>query len=216
VNTVILCLALATWFGLGYPIARHLGSISWPALAAPPIGLAIQGFLTPLLYVNDIGARAICQVCLGLAAPGVLLSVWDAFNCRWNRSYGSILIALLIAFLFVIVPKWLGSPDFSVFQGNIGDQFWYLTTAFTTSRFDASAIQHMESDSVLEHGFAGVQLALNMRPSAPLMLAGFASLLHRPLLLSWQSGLNQPLHSAVVGEGACSLLLPDHLQADVP
>jgi hypothetical protein len=23
------------------------------------------------------------------------------------------------------------------------------------------------------------------------------------------------LHSAVVGEGACSLLLPDHLQADI-
>jgi hypothetical protein len=183
VNTLILCLALATWFGLGYPIARHLGSVSWPALSAPPIGLAIQGFLTPLLYLNNIGVHATTQVCLGLATPGVLLSAWDAFNCRWNRSHGSIPIALLIAFLFVILPKWLGPPDFSVFQGNIGDQFWYLTTAFTTSRFDASTIQDMDSDFI-EHGFAGVQLALNMRPSAPLMLAGFASFLHRPLLLT--------------------------------
>ena len=34
--------------------------------------------------------------------------------------------------------------------------------------------------------------------------------------LTLWGGLNQPLHSAVGGEGACSLLLTHHLRADVP
>ena len=74
-NTLILFLALTTWFGLGYPIARHLGAVQWTALAAPPIGLAIHGVLTPLIYLHGFTASLTCAICLGLAAPGVF---WDS------------------------------------------------------------------------------------------------------------------------------------------
>ena len=70
-NTLILFLALTTWFGLGYPVARRLGAVQWSALAAPPIGLAIHGVLTPLLYLHGFTAYMTCVICLALSAPGV-------------------------------------------------------------------------------------------------------------------------------------------------
>jgi hypothetical protein len=133
-------LALTTWFGLGYPIARRLGAVQWTALAAPPIGLAIDGMLRPLVYLHGVTASVTCAICLGLAVPGIFLGLRDARRRSWSRTDTIIVIAAFAAFLLVILPKWLGSPDFSVFQGNIGDQFWYLTSAFMTSRFDAPTI----------------------------------------------------------------------------
>ena len=151
-NTPILFLALTTWFGLGYPIARRLGAVEWSALAAPPIGLAIHGVLTPLIYLHGFSAYMTCAICLGLAAPGVFLGLWDIRRHSWSQNDTMIGLATLAAFLLVILPKWFGSPDFSVFQGNIGDQFWFLTNAFTAARFDADAIRRMDA-GVLEIGF---------------------------------------------------------------
>ena len=164
-NTLILLLAPATWFGLGYPIARHLGAVQWTALAAPPIGLAIHGVLTPLIYLQGFTAPLTCAICLGLAAPGVFLGFWDIRRRSWSHNDTIIGLATLAAFLLVTLPKWLGSPDFSVFQGNIGDQFWYLTNAFTTSHFDADAIERMDA-GILEIGFPHVRRALSLRPEA--------------------------------------------------
>jgi hypothetical protein len=183
VDTLILFLALTTWFGLGYPIARRLGAAQWSALAAPPIGLAIHGILTPLIYLRGFTASLTCAICLGLAVPGVLLGFWDLRRRSWSHNDMLISLAALATFLLVILPKWLGSPAFSVFQGNIGDQFWFLTNAFVTARFDADAIQRVDP-GILDVGLADVWRALSMRPEAMLILAGFASLLHRPVLLT--------------------------------
>jgi hypothetical protein len=183
VNTLILFLALTIWFGLGYPIARRLGAVQWSALAAPPVGLAIHCVLTPLIYLRGFTAFLTCAICLGLAVPGVFLGFWDIRRRSWSHNDTMIGMATLAAFLLVILPKWLGSPDFSVFQGNIGDQFWYLTNAFTTARFDADAIRRMDA-GILATGLPDVRGALSMRPSAMLMLAEFASFLRRPVLLT--------------------------------
>jgi hypothetical protein len=152
-------------------------------MAALPIGLAIHGILTPLIYLRGFTAFLTCAICLGLAAPGVLLGFWDIRRRSWSHNDTMIGLATLATFLLVILPKWLGSPDFSVFQGNIGDQFWYLTNAFTTARFDADAIQRVDA-GILDIGISDVRGALSMRPEAMLMLAGFASFLHRPVLLT--------------------------------
>jgi hypothetical protein len=183
VNTHILFLALTTWFGLGYPIARRPGAVKWSALAAPPIGLAIHGVLTPLLYLHGFTASMTCAICLALAAPGVFLGFWDIRRRSWSHNDTMIGLATLAAFLLVILPTWLGPPDFSVFQGNIGDQFWFLTNAFTMARFDADAIQRMDA-GIPDIGFPHARRALSMRPEVMLILAGFASLLHRPVLLT--------------------------------
>jgi hypothetical protein len=181
VNTLIAFLALTTWFGLGYPIARRLGAVQWSALAAPPIGLAIHGILTPLIYLRGFTAYLTCVICLGLAAPGVVLGFWDLRRRSWSHNETMIGLAAFAVFLLVILPKWLGGPDFSVFQGNIGDQFWFLANAFTMARFDADALQR---PGVLDNGFPNAWRALSMRPEVMLMLAGFATFLRRPVLLT--------------------------------
>jgi hypothetical protein len=183
VNTLIVFLALTTWFGLGYPIARRLGAVQWSALAAPPIGLAIHGVLTPLLYLHGFTAFLTFAICLGLAAPGVFLGFWDIRRRSWSHNDAIIGIGTLAAFWIVIMPKSLGSPDFSVFQGNIGDQFWFLTNAFTAARFDADAIRRMDT-GILDIGYIHSKRALSMRPEVMLMLAGFASFLRQPVLLA--------------------------------
>jgi hypothetical protein len=180
---LILFLALTTWFGLGYPVARRLGAVQWCLLAAPPIGLAIHGVLTPLIYLHGFTAYLTCAICLGLAAPGVFLGYWDIRRRSLSHNETIIGLATLATFLLVILPNWLGSPEFSVFQGNIGDQFWFLTNAFTMARFDADAIRRMDA-GILHIGFPHARRALSMRPEVMLMLAGFASVLRRPVLLT--------------------------------
>ena len=173
------------WFGLGYPIARILGLVNWPALAAPPLGLAIYGVILPILYLRGIPASQACLISLTLAAPGILLATWDGLRHQWSRIHLFVLGAAFTAGTLIILPKWAAVPDFSVFQGNIGDQFWYLTNAFIMSRFDAGAIQRLE-DGIIEMGFSlpRLQHALDRRPCAALMLSSFSSVLQRPILLS--------------------------------
>ena len=41
-DVLVVGVAFGLWLALGYPVARRLGSpVVWPALAAPPLGIAI-------------------------------------------------------------------------------------------------------------------------------------------------------------------------------
>jgi hypothetical protein len=51
-----------------------------------------------------------CAICLGLAAPGLLLGFWDIRHRSWSHNETMIGLATLAAFLLVILPKWLGPP----------------------------------------------------------------------------------------------------------
>ena len=119
-DTLVLLLAIFMWFGLGYPIARILGSVSWSALAAPPLGLATYAVILPTLYLKGVPASQVCLISLSLAAPGILLATWDGFHHQWTRIHLFVLGAALTAGILIILPKWAAVPDFSVFQGNIG------------------------------------------------------------------------------------------------
>jgi hypothetical protein len=66
-------------------------------LAAAPIGLAIHGILTPLLYLHGFTASMTCAICLGLAAPGVFLGFWDIRRRCWSRNDTMIGLATLAA-----------------------------------------------------------------------------------------------------------------------
>ena len=131
IDMLIVCLALGTWLGLGYPAARKLGpSVNWPALAAPPLGLAILGALTVIVYVSGLRIETVFKLCIGLAIPGIVLAVRDCLRSPLDLSFGAFPVTLAIATLFVLLPKWLAPPDFPVFQANFGDQFFFLSQAW--------------------------------------------------------------------------------------
>jgi hypothetical protein len=187
IDVLVVCLALGTWLALGYPVARKLGpSVNWPALAAAPLGLAILGALTVILYVSGLRIETVFKVCIGLAIPGIALAVRDGLRSPLDRSHGAFLVTLAIATLLVLLPKWLAPPDFTVFQANFGDQFFFLSQAWNAPHYDYPTIRDMDRDVDLEtqiaRGFPQLTFLMTARPGAALILAGFASTLGQPIL----------------------------------
>jgi hypothetical protein len=183
-DALVVCLALGVWLGLGYPVARKLGpSVVWPASAGPPLGLAIFSVFTVVLYAIGLQLETAFNICIGVGIPGIVLAVRDGLRARLSRSHGAFLVALLIAMLFVLLPKWVGPPEFSVFQANVADQLNYLTGAWMAQHYDYPTIRHMDLESRIAIGLA-VYIPTLMRPAAALMLGSLASAVDQPVLIT--------------------------------
>ena len=158
-------------------------SVRAPALLAPPVGLALHAILVTALYALGLKLISASLIVAGLAAPGVFLTIRDCLGHRWQRSDVAVWASLVAIVFLILLPKWLAAPDFSVFQGNIGDQFYYLTTAFMATRYDFVTLDHLPVGPV---ALVGLDLAapyqLIQRPSISFMLGSVSLLLHRPVL----------------------------------
>jgi hypothetical protein len=169
IDALVVCVAFVLWLGLGYPVARKLGpSVIWPALAAMPVGLAMFAVLTVVLYVWGLRLETAFKICIGLAIPGLVLAVRDGLRSSLDRSHGTFLVTLVIAMLLVLLPKWLGPPEFSVFQANFADQFFYLSQAWYAPHYD----------------YPSLATLMTLRPAAALMLGGLASAIDQPVLVT--------------------------------
>src|SRR5262249_36404662 len=99
-DVLVICLALGTWFALGYPVARKLGpAVVWPAVAALPLGLAILGTLTVALYAAGLRIELVFRVCLALGVPGLVLAARDALRSSLQGSQIAVAITFAIAVL---------------------------------------------------------------------------------------------------------------------
>ena len=184
-DVLVVCLAIGLWLALGYPVARKLGrSVIWPALAAPPLGIAILSILTVILYAWGIRLETAFKIVIGLAIPGIVLAFRDGVRSRFNRLHGALLFTLVLAMFLVLLPKWLGPPEFPVFQANFGDQFNYLSVAWTASQFDYPTIRNMGADADTAIGVDRIAFLIELRPGAPLMLGGLASTLDQSVLIA--------------------------------
>jgi hypothetical protein len=189
IDVLVVCLAIGLWLGLGYPVARKLGpSVIWLALAAMPLGLAIFAVLTVVLYVWGLRLGIAFKICISLALPGIVLAVRDGLRSSLNRSHGAFLITLVAAMLLVLLPKWLGPPEFSVFQANFADQFFYLSQAWNAPHYDYPTIldmdRNMDFESQLAKGVGGLATLMTLRPAAALMLGSLASAIDQPVLVT--------------------------------
>jgi hypothetical protein len=104
------------------------------------------------------------------------------------------LITLVIATLLVLLPKWLAPPDFTIFQGNFGDQFFFLSQAWNAPHYDYPTIRDMDRavdfETQVAKGFPGLTTLMTLRPGAALILAGFASTLGQPILTTFYAYLS--------------------------
>ena len=189
-DVVVVCVAIGLWLALGYPVARALGpSIVWPALAAPSLGLAILSALTVILYASGVRLEVAFKISIALAIPGAVLALRDGLRTGWDHSHWAFLVTLVIAMLLVLLPKWLGPPEFSVFQANYADQFNYLSMAWTPTRYDYPTIRNMDFDTEVAIGVGGIATMIALRPGVPLMLGGLAATLDQPVLIAWYAYL---------------------------
>jgi hypothetical protein len=184
-DVVVVCVAIGVWLALGYPVARKLGpSVIWPALAAPPLGIAILSVLTVVLYAWGIRLETAFKIGIGFAILGIVLALRDGLRSRFNRLHGAFLITLVLAMLLVLLPKWLGPSEFPVFQANFVDQFNYLTIAWSASQYDYPTIRNMDFDTETAIGVERIAFLIELRPGVPLMLGGLASTLDQSVLVA--------------------------------
>src|SRR5262245_23171450 len=156
-DILVLSTAIVLWLGLGYPVAKSLGpSVISPPLAAPPLGLAIQAIITNILYVSGVELGTAFAVCFGLALLGIAMAIRDLFAFGLTRSTITVSFTLLVTILFVLLPRWVAPPSFSVFQGNVGDQFWYLSRAYLALHYDFATLQQTNPDALYLCGPFGI------------------------------------------------------------
>ena len=183
-DILVLSTAIVLWLGLGYPVAKSLGPcVISPPLAAAPLGLAIQAIITNILYVSGVELGTAFAVCLGLALLGIAMAIRDLFAFGLTRSTLTVSFTLLVTILFVLLPRWVAPPSFSVFQGNVGDQFKYLSQAYLALHYDFATLQHWDSNfDVFIMPVAPVWNWL-ARSSIPFVFGSLSSALQLPVLL---------------------------------
>jgi hypothetical protein len=142
------------------------------------------GLADLVLYVLGLQLWTAFQLSAGLAILGIVLVVRDGLFNRMTRADALVLAALLITMLILLLPKWLGCPEFSLFQANIGDQFFYFSSAFMAMRHDFATLQNTNIGALVAMG-SGVATPYNLmiRPGAALVRGEFASILNRPVPL---------------------------------
>src|SRR5262249_19103684 len=182
-DILVLSTAIALWLGLGYPVAKSLGpSVISPPLAAPPLGLAIQAIITNILYVSGVELGTAFAVCFGLALLGIAMAIRDLFAFGLTRSTITVSFTLLVTILFVLLPRWVAPPGFSVFQGNVGDQFWYLSRAYLALHYDFATLQQTNPDAFI----IPVKPVWSwlVRSSIPFVFGSLSSALQLPVLVA--------------------------------
>ncbi len=113
------------------------GRVAGRELAAPVLGFALYGIVAAVLYRLNLSAPLLVLVFVGLATAGFALTL--VRPPERPRSGDLVLIAVGLAVaLLLLLPKWTGGPQFFVFQGNIWDQFNYLsrTIGYRDFRYD--------------------------------------------------------------------------------
>ena len=121
-----------------------------------------------------------------LALPGLALAIYDGGRHHWRRMDLTVLAGILAVVVLVLLPKWVSSPAFAIFQGNIGDHFYYLGVAFMAMRHDISALEIAKVGLLVTSGpeIAAPFQLITGRPAAALMFGGIAAILRQPALLA--------------------------------
>jgi hypothetical protein len=103
---------------------------------SPVVGLAIVGAGTTMLYTHGLSIDACAWLWHGVAAAALVFSWIVDRDLRVRRPEPATFVALG-TLLLLLLPKWIGGRQFTVFQGNQWDYFGYFQAAvgYTTRSF---------------------------------------------------------------------------------
>ena len=171
----VVC-AIGLWSLMGYPVAARLTTTDSATLALAPIfGLSIFLLTVTLLYRFGLPLNLTLWANAFPAAYGFVVFLRRS-SLRRSHFYvfaaGLGLVATLI-----LLPKWLGSPAFAVFQGNHWDHLNYLsyTSAFRHHPYSYfGTLSEVEAIRSGYSAFAATQL--HARPSVGLAFGSLVSM----------------------------------------
>jgi hypothetical protein len=109
----------------------------WPIVFS--LGYALLAVLVTLAY--SWGAN-ISWIAYGIIAGGLVFGVLGIPHLKFiSVKVESSLVGYVLIAILLLLPKFTGGDQFSLFQGNIYDHFNYLTSSLVYSLYDHSTIQ---------------------------------------------------------------------------
>jgi hypothetical protein len=165
--------------GIGLPLARLLPErFEWRILTAPTFGLCVLAVLSPATYQWGLSVTAFFYgaVVVALASIGWhARELVAAAGSVDRRAAAWLLGGWLACTLVLLLPRWIGGDQFSVFQGNAWDTFGYLESAVVFAGKPFAVIDRAPDALVAQYPFFELAKGqLEQRPSVHLLYAVFS------------------------------------------
>ena len=208
-DVLFLAATLSLFAGLGYGSCQGLlGHLRGTALAAPVFGSGIFAILVTLLYRFGVPLDLAGRIAVGLALPNAVLAIVHRARDRALPGKAVIFVSLVLVGFLALLPKWVGPPEFSVFQGNQWDQINYMTMASGYRHFSYVELRGLEPATNLRSGGIAsfAQTSLNERPTVSIVYGSLLSLYTEPITAKYTYAFSA-LHQVVIFCAAVFLLL---------
>ena len=181
-DVLFMATILSLFFFVGYPASHYLlRGMPRRYLAAPILGNSIVSVLVILTYKYGGSPRTAISIIGILSIPGLYLFLLSWKARKWDASDLMFMMGLVVCIFIVLLPKWLSTPAFSVFQGNHWDQINYLSIASATRHFSFAQLTNLNQSDALGYGYASFATAqLNARPTVAIVYGVFTNLFNMP------------------------------------
>ena len=139
------------------------------------LGYALLAILVTLTYAWGIN---ISSITYGIILGSLFFGVWEIPYFKFIPvKDGSVFLGYVLIAILFLLPKFTGGDQFSLFQGNIYDQFNYLTSALVYSLYDHSTIQSASiAEFLVDPLMIVTQSNLESRPAVMLLFSALGSL----------------------------------------
>ena len=139
------------------------------------LGYAILSIIVTLAYVwgATIAWIAYAIIPVGIIVAALGIKPHNIFS----KNFGYGITAFFLIVILLLLPKYTGGDQFSIFQGNIYDHFNYLTSALVYSVYDYQTLHTASSDAFLADPLMIVpQSNLESRPAVMVLFSVFGYL----------------------------------------
>jgi len=178
-DVVVLAAMFLVCGGIGLPLAELLPArFAGRVLVAPALGFAVLATAVPVAYHR--GAPLLSLLIASAIAAAACLAWWARRIARRGvAGERRIAIALAAGWLgataLLMLPRWVGGEQFSVFQGNMWDAFGYLQSAVVYARKPYAVVHGATTAELIKNPlYAVAQAQLDERPSVHLLYATFS------------------------------------------
>ena len=139
------------------------------------LGYAILSIIVTLAYV---WGATIAWIAYAIIPVGVIVAVLGIKPRNiLTKNFGYGITAFFLIGILLLLPKYTGGDQFSIFQGNIYDHFNYLTSALVYSVYDYQTLHTASSDAFLADPLMVVpQSNLESRPAVMVLFSVFGYL----------------------------------------
>jgi hypothetical protein len=189
-DIAILAACYAIFGSIGMPFCLLLRTYKYSILCSPILGYSISGIIITIFYSLGIPISNIFYLITAIGFV-IFLGALLFFVAHKNNYNGRkpdiaivaiIFIGWLLGVTLLMLPKWIGGIQFSIFQGNQWDQFNYITSSLVYAKEQYGSVLHATGYEFLKNPLLPIaQFNINCRPTV-MLLYSFVGQLYPKLM----------------------------------